>query len=192
MGIGRLGKFVWSGEYDALCREVRLGRPEPRGELAEADCVLGFAFGRVGREPRIRPGVSNVQLASFAREHFPHLPAILQREIADAYSAPAPAILSIGRHRVAGRYLHTREVAEQARLLMAARGWRVAVLLAHGGHVPRALRVCERLGIRTVVPAGLERIAFCPDSSQPWTRNAGAWFRRERVTLLHHAWKGWI
>ena len=101
-------------------------------------------------------------------------------------------MLRIDRHREAGKYLDTREVADQARLLMAGQGWRVAVLLAQAHHVPRAGRVCARLGIGVVVPAGLERVPFCPNSSQPWTRGAAAWYRRERLVLLHHAWRGWL
>ena len=60
---------------------------------------------------------------------------------------PAQPVLRVDRHRQEGKYLDTREVADQARLLMAQRGWQVALLLAHGHHVPRALRICTRLGI---------------------------------------------
>jgi hypothetical protein len=194
MGIGRLCQFVCSGEYAALCRQARFGRYAVQGDLRAAECVLGFAFGAVGHAPSVQPGISNEQLAHYAREHFPDLPALLQQEIADAYDllTPTATVLSIHRHRQAGSYLDTREVADQGRLLMQQRGWKVAVLLAHGHHVPRALRVCTRLGICTVVPAGLERIPFCPDSLQPWTRSAEGWYRRERLVQLHHAWRGWL
>jgi hypothetical protein len=190
----RLGWFILSGDYQALCVQAWSGRYTPRGDPRQADCILGFAFGRLGGESKVRPGLSNEQLATIARKHFPCLPAILQWEVADAYppGGPGPLILRIDQHRQPGRYLDTRELAEQARFLMAQRGWKRAVLLAQGHHVPRALRVCRRLGIDTVLPEGLERIAFCPGSSQPWTRSAGAWYRRECLALLHHAWKGWL
>jgi hypothetical protein len=194
MALRTLCRFLWSGDCGTLCRQARLGRYAPQGEARAADCVLGFAFGRLEDGSNVWPGVSNVELACHARERFPDLPAILQHEVADAYQALAPGhrVLRIERHRQAGRYLDTREVADQARILMGQEGWRVAVLLAQGHHVPRALRVCTRLGVRAVVPAGLERIPFCPGSSQPWTRSAAAWWRRERLVLLHHAWMGWL
>jgi hypothetical protein len=194
MAIRALCQLLCSGDYGTLCRQARSGRYAAQGEERAADCVLGLAFGRLGSEPNVRPGVSNVALARYARERFPDLPAILQQEVADAYQllTPAHQVLRIDRHRQAGRYLDTREVADQARTLMGERGWQVAVLLAQGHHVPRVLRVCTRLGVRAVVPAGLERIPFCPGSSQPWTRSPGAWWRRERLVLLHHAWRGWL
>jgi len=193
MGIGSLCRFVWSGDYSTLCRQARSGRYVVQGDPGTADCVLGFAFGRLGEEPNIQPGISNEELARFARKHFPNLPAILQQEVADVYELLTPApVLRVDRHRQEDKYLDTREVADQARLLMGQRGWQVALLLAHGYHVPRALRICTRLGLCTVVPAGLEEIPFCTDSSQSWTRSAGAWYRRERLVLLHHAWKDWL
>jgi hypothetical protein len=189
-----LCRFVGCGDYRTLCLQALSGRYAAPGDGKAADCVLGFAFGRLGREPNVRPGVSNERLAGYARQHFPGLPAILQQEVADAYRllAPGHPVLSIDHHREVGRYLDTREVAEQARKLMEQHGWQTAVLLAHGHHVPRALRVCTRLGIQVVVPAGLQAIPFCPDSSQPWTRTARAWYRRECLVLLHYAWKGWL
>ena len=194
--VGLLGlcRFVVSGDYRALRIQARSGQYTVQGDERAADCVLGFAFGRLGRAPSVQPGVSNEQLAHSARRHFPDLPAILQQEIADAHRplAPGHPVLSIDRHRQAGRYLDTREMADQARSLMEKNGWRAAVLLAHGHHVPRAVRVCARLGIQTVVPEGLAAIPFCPDSSQPWTRSAASWYRRECLVLLHHAWKGWL
>jgi hypothetical protein len=190
MPLRRLWQFVWSGEYRVLCRQVRYGRSAAPNSEGSADCVLAFAFGHLDGSP----GVSNVELACFARERFPHLPAILQEEVAEVYEALAPGhrMFRIDRHREAGKYLDTREVADQARLLMARQGWQVAVLVAQAHHVPRAFRVCTRLGIRAVVPAGLECVPLCPASSQSWTRSAAAWYRRERLVLLHHAWKGWL
>jgi hypothetical protein len=194
MGLASLWQLVRSGDLRKLCRQAREGRYAPHEDGRAADCVLGFAFGRLGAEPNVRPGASNERLAAFAREHFPDLAAILQQEVADAHQllAPVPPVLRIDRHRQAGRYLDTREVADQARILMGQHGWRVAVLLAHAHHVPRAVQVCTRLGMRTIVPPGLECIPFCADSAQPWTRSARAWYRRERLVLLYHAWKGWL
>jgi uncharacterized SAM-binding protein YcdF (DUF218 family) len=177
-----------------LWKQAGCGRYTVKGDLKNADCVIGFAFGGVREGTGVRPGQSNDNLARYALKHCPTLPKILQGEIADAFLALAAgcALLRVDRHRRPDRYLDTREVAEQAVLLMHAHGWRTAVILAQGHHVPRADAVCRKLGIRTVVPPGLERVPFCPHSVQRWTRNARAWLRRETLALLYYRWAGWI
>ena len=182
MSIWSLCRQTWSGHYTVI------------GNLNEAQCVLGFSFGAVGQEPEVRPGLSNEDLASYALEHFVHLPKILQREVADAYLclAPGSQVERINYHRQPTRYLDTREVAEQAWGIMEHHGWRTAALLAHGHHMPRVHAVCQRVGISTVALPGLEKIRFCPDSAQRWTRSRQAWFRREVLTIFYYRWQGWI
>jgi hypothetical protein len=88
---------TWSGDYAV------------KGEVAEADCVIGFAFGGVRDGPVLRPGESNAELADFARRHLAHLPLILQWEVADAYGTPSRdrPLFRIDRHRRPGKYLDT-------------------------------------------------------------------------------------
>src|SRR5260221_8677171 len=94
----------WSGRYSL------------RASPAEADCVVGFAFGRLMEQGQLLPGNSNEDLANFAARHFPELPKILQVEIAQAYGqlrAPDHVALEVVReHREKGRYLDTREMAD--------------------------------------------------------------------------------
>jgi uncharacterized SAM-binding protein YcdF (DUF218 family) len=171
---------TWSGRYAV------------RGETAQADCVLGLAFGLVRDGLQIRPGASNIGLAQLARKHFARLPLILQGEVADAYGEPLPGIplFRIDQHRQAGKYLDTSEVAAQALEIMRQQGWRSAVLLAQAHHVPRVALVCQRLGLQTVVPPGLGEVGFCPNSSQWWTRGRLRWFVRECATMIYFRyWK---
>jgi hypothetical protein len=177
-----------------LCRQAWTGHYLVNGDLNEAQCVLGFSFGGVGTGPKLQPGASNEDLAGYALQHFGQLPRIFQGEIADAYLrfVPGAYIDRIGAHRQPGRYLDTREVAEQAWNIMKQHGWQTAALLAHGHHLPRVDAVCRKLGISAIVLPGLEKIRFCPDSAQRWTRSRRAWLPREVATILYYRCKGWI
>jgi len=179
----RLYGQAWSGRYS------------PCGDVARADCLVGFSFGvtEVGGVPQ--PGASNSFLARFAFDRFRSVPKILQKEIAEAYQPldPGGRVEWIRQHRVSpGRYLDTREVAEQALAVMQANGWNRPLIVAHGHHVPRAAAVCRRLGMDVIVPAGLEKVPFCPGSTQPWTRGLWRWRWREAVAIAGFAWKGWL
>jgi hypothetical protein len=182
MSIWRLARQSWTGRYT------------PTGDIAEAQCAIGFSFGAVQDGQTLRPGVSNEELAQFARAHLAHLPLILQAEIADAYGEPQPGVLlhRIEKHRQAGAYLDTRELACQAWEVMQAHGWQTVVVLAHGHHVPRVAAVCRKLGMSVILLPGLESVGFCPDSVQPWTRGWRAWCPREAGAIVYYRWKGWL
>jgi hypothetical protein len=185
--LKNLWRQAWDGKYEA------------RGDPGEADCLIAFSFGVVKGEgdAKPRPGAANEDLARLAHEDFPHLPKILQIEVADAYhEAHCPeAKVWIAQNEEEGdpyAHLTTHDVAEHALDVMSGHGWKTAVLLAHAHHVPRVEAVCGRLGLTTVVPPGLERVRFCPDSTQPWTQSEKAWRRREPLVLLYFRLRGWI
>jgi hypothetical protein len=183
--LGRLLCQAWSGRY------------EPHDDPVRADCLVAFSFGVVKDKttPRPRPGRANEQLARLAFEQFPALPKILQIEVADAYRLLDP----LGRVAVCqavgadpyGR-LTTLEVAEQAARFMVQNGWTTPLLLAHPYHLPRVEVVWARLGLPSVVPPGLERVDFVPDSSQWWTRSRTAWRLKEPLVLLLFRLRGWL
>jgi uncharacterized SAM-binding protein YcdF (DUF218 family) len=75
---------------------------------------------------------------------------------------------------------------------MRQNGWTTAVVVAHAHHVPRADAACRALGIDTVVPEGLHRVPFCPDSLQWWTRGRDRWRIREVPATLWYALRGWL
>jgi uncharacterized SAM-binding protein YcdF (DUF218 family) len=144
----------------------------------------------------VLPGISNQALSAFAYRNCSHLPKILQSEIAAAYARDFPRDSAptqiVTEHRRKGRYLDTRETAEQAWLMMQAHNWRTALVLAHGHHMPRAVAVCQKLGMSTAALPGLEHIPFCPGSEQFWTRNCWLWFPREVGAILHYWRLGWL
>jgi hypothetical protein len=167
------------------------GRYAPKGNTHDADAVLGFGFGGVDQQ---NPGASNEDLAAFAYRSFKGKLKVLQSEIADAYAVLAPdeTVYRITEHRQKGKYLDSREVAEQAKIILSKLGAERVAILAHPNHVGRANTVCERLGLSTVVPPGLECVRFDPGSCQKWTRNRGAWIRREVLSIIYYRLKGWV
>jgi hypothetical protein len=171
-----------------LLREAVTGRYQPHGDVAAADCVVGFAFGVRGRK---RPGVSNEQLAALIIERWPGLPRILQGEIAGALRDDGVPRFSIDRHRQHGHYLDTREVAEQALELMSEHGLSRPLIVAQAHHVPRADAVCRLLGMKTIVPPGLSDV-FDGRSAQRWTQNQPAWGVRETVAIAYYELRGWV
>lgn len=181
----KLIEQAWTGDY------------EIHGDAAKADCVIGFSFGYRGKPGAVMPDLSNEDLASVAIRHYAKLPKIFQFEIADAYNAAkgpaAKTIFRIAKHREDGKYLDTREVAEQAKLEMDKRGWRVAIILAHPYHMPRCDAVCRRLGIETVTPHDVKgAVEFDLQSVQRQTRNLTDWREYEPEAIELYRLKGWL
>lgn len=175
----------WTGDY------------EVRGKLQDADCVLGLSFGYRGKGTGVTPGLSNQDLANVALKHFADLPKILQFEIADAYTESVHnnggVVERINHHRKKNKYLDTREVVDQARLIMGKHGWKHPVLLAHPNHMPRVQLACDRLGIDWIATDHLKgAIEFDPLSTQKWTRDIDQWRGYEPLAMAFYSLKGWV
>jgi len=164
------------------------GRYAPRGDPADGDCVIGFAFGHRGSSG---PGLANEDLAALIAKRFGDRSLILQAEIAEALGPVSSHVYEISGHRRRRRYLDTREVAAQARLVMRREGFRCAIVVAQPHHLPRADAVCRKLGLETIVPAGIAA-RFDPRSRQPWTRDQPKWSVREGLAIAHYTVRRWI
>lgn len=174
----------WTGEYKV------------KGNIDQADCVVGLSFGYRGPLGKVSPGLSNQDLAYVAGKHYGKLPKILQFEIADAYVESgfknATKIIRIEKHRQKGKYLDTYEVLAQALEQMQAHGWKTALLLAHPYHMPRVQLVCDRLGLKWVATADLEgAVEFDPLSTQKWTTGLDKWRGYEPLALTFYRLKGY-
>src|SRR6187402_2101706 len=102
-----------------LIEQAVTGNYKARGDIADADCVIGFSFGYRGDPPEVQPGLSNQDLANVALKHYADLPSIFQLEIADAYEAAGgKKQFRITKHHEVGKYLDSREVAVQAKAEM--------------------------------------------------------------------------
>lgn len=150
---------------------------------------LGLCAGRIKSLKRF-PGLSNEVMAEIIKEDFKDLPKILQWEVADALGDLKAK--RINEHRIKGQYLDTYEVVSQIRDLMFHDGMKCAILIAHPLHAWRAMKVCEKMGIATLVPNGLERIPFDHLSVQSWTRGPIRFILREIPARLLYWYRGWI
>jgi hypothetical protein len=175
-----------------LLQEAVTGSYQRHGDVAEADCVIGFSFGYRSSKGHSTPGVSNRQLAVIIAEHYLELPLILQWEIAAGLPVEASRVWRIERHAKKHQYLDTREVARQARAIMQQQNYMTALVVAHPHHVGRVDAVCQRLGMHTVVPDGLDGVDFDARSRQPWTRRQPAWAVRETMAIAYYDVLGWL
>ena len=167
---------------------------KPRGNLGDADVIIGFSFGFMRQKHigRIYPGISDGKIGEVVldlmRLQWPEakgIPWILQWEVADwlshssRWSQNGSMKLIIKEHRIRGKYLDTAEVAEQAAKYMRQNNWLTAVVVAHPGHVRRCCNELEKRGIKVIVPDGLKAIPYDSESEQRWTRSPLLWWPRE-------------
>lgn len=180
-----------SPDLAILREQAKLNTYTVHGNVDDADCVIGFSFGYLGVDAYEQPGKSNRQLAAFIEEHLSALPLIVQFEINDALKA-APATHVISKSRQEGEYLNSREIAEQAFILMQKHGWHNAVIVTHPAMEARNDALCSKLGMITITPPGLESIEYDPDSAQPWTRDKESWWKREQGVIQICLDNDWI
>lgn len=169
-----------------LLREAVTGIYRRHGTIAEADCLVGFSFGYRTDGDRPIPGTSNTALASVIAQSYLALPLILQWEVSAALSPQPEHLWRIERHARRRQYLDTHEVARQALGIMREHDYATALILAHPHHIARANAVCLRLGMKTVVPDGLEQVGFDSKSEQPWTRRQPSWSVHETLALAYY------
>ena len=167
---------------------------KPQGRIEEAQVIIAPAFGAGEMGD---PGLANLFLGDIVGEISikENLPIIAQIEVANALNAlpvPLKLIEVIKEHRIKGKYLDTYEVLSQAKEIMEKKGWNIAILVAHPAHLPRCKKVLEKMGVKVIIPEGLEKIPFDSFSTQWWTRNKFAWWIREIPTRLLYKIKGWI
>jgi len=175
-----------------LIERATNGNYEVHGEPKYAECLIGFSFGYKKLGDKILPGLSNTDLAEFISNNYSSLPKILQFEIADALTDCTGFMHRIEKHRETGTYLNTLEVAIQAKEIMDKHQWGTALLIAHPYHMPRVDAVCQKLGIKTIVPPGLESVKFDTESEQEWTRDQAGWTQKEPKSITWYADKDWL
>ncbi len=176
---------------DDLIARASSGNYEIHGNPIKADCLIGFSFGYLIIENIKKPGISNIELAEFIAHNFSYLPKILESIIDEAIKQNN-VVFEIKQHRKKGRYLNTIEVALQAKEIMDSHNWHTALIIAHPYHMPRVDAVCQKIGIRTIAPYGLENIRFDPKSKQEWTRDKESWNTKEPKSIIWYAKEGWI
>lgn len=149
--------------------------------------VLGFSYGYRKDDP----GISNRALIKkfyerCSEEHIPlGIDLILQSELADAHNKEGlgeydrfcglKIVHVIDRHRVAGEYLDTDEVARQGIDFAATQRYKEILVLAYPYiHRPYCLRVTLRFAEPYGITVGVVKTGWIPadpSSEQWWTRN---------------------
>jgi len=123
-----------------------------------------------------------------------NLPIISQWEIADIIKKAKNHLKAVVlEHRIKGKYLDTKEVAEQMMIEMKKQIWNNVVIIAHPLHVWRCVKVLEKLGTEEIIiPDGLEIIPFDFQSEQWHTRSFPLWVVKEIPARIFYFLKGWI
>ena len=195
--------------FEAFYR-FRLDHHSP-GHLEKADVIVALSFGM--RENG--PGESNRHVARIVEDlHNRYkLPVIAQWEIGDDVLIDndyLPHIVREPRPRTLGRfdnllgkvfgtskkdgskaYLDTYEVLAQAANVAHPRGWRKAIIVAHGDHGWRVAKTAERFGFEVLVPYA-QTHAYDRESIQSYTRSRLRFLPREIATRFYYILKGWL
>ncbi len=173
-----------------------LGRDiKPKGDLAEADVIFAQSFGFRRKNSKIIPGLSNEIMGKelvWKQYLKSDLPMILQFEVANTLPEKLKDLWVIRGHREEGKYLDSKEVAEQTVEIMEKYGWNTIILYAHTWHMWRKIKIFKKMGIEVIIPSDLKLIPFDKKSEQWWTRNLFFWTIREIPTRLIYKTRGWI
>jgi hypothetical protein len=186
-----LGSVAAGGLFVALLPAVpdRWLRPEPRGDLDQADAFVAFALG-LGQsaEGQPTPGQSNRAIARWLVEHNPHhRPAIVQEGVYLALKeleGERPALRVDGwvtrlPHRP-DVYVDTSGAALQTWAVLEVKGCRRPALVAHDLHLQRMVWTFDQLGLSDAVVPDLPAMPFDPNSPQhPGTRSRTGWLAWE-------------
>ena len=161
------------------------GKYADRGNVLDADCVIGHSFG--SRDDG--PGIVNQLLAEYIINYtHSDLPLIVQQEIAQALvgSDRMPAhIISGNPSSLLGSGLDSWTVTSEAKRYMQENGLSRPILVAQAYHIGRVCLETEKQGIaEVIVPRNLPK-EFDPLSSQKWTTHRYAWAGREVLGLAY-------
>ncbi len=190
----RMIKTLWT--FIECLYPFPLGRDiKPKGDGAKADVIFAQSLGFRRKNSKIIPGLSNeIMGKELVWEQYlkSDLPMILQFEVADTLPEKLKDLRVIRKHREEGRYLDSKEVAEQTVEIMEKYDWNTIILYAHTWHMWRKIRIFRKVGIKVIIPPDLKLIPFDKKSEQWWTRNWLLWTVREIPIRLYSLSKGWI
>ncbi len=181
-----------------LMRQAASGRYQPQGDLADADCVLGQAFGF--RDLKLlspTPGPSNLDMAYEIFIRAPRsIELYLQAELVGSVldlGFPTDLVHQFGS---IGDRITTHEILRQELQAVVEDGHQRAALWATAHHIPRCQAIAERLikdcnyNLELIVPPGLPA-GFDRWSAQWWTRGRCRWALKEvGLVIPHHLAKG--
>jgi len=166
-------------------------QPANKEQLKRADCIVGFSF---GLREKNEPGLSNHFLAkviTHLHHSYPEAEIMVQWEIASCLPFKLPDYRIVSKHRKAGEYLDTEEVASQMIDLLRDPHTR-PIVVAHPLHMWRCIKVMEKKGFQKVFAADTTSVRCDPESIQSWTRSNFRFATRELPARLLYLKKDFI
>lgn len=173
-------------------KEIRIASDE---ELRKSSVIIGLSFGSKRKDGS--PGLSNRRLANITASLYGEyqLPIILQWEIADSLDflgATLPIYRVISEHQDnEKKYLDTYEVLRQAKAICKNNGWERIILVAHQDHLPRSIKVAEKIGFIVNVPS-IKCFLYDKESAQKWTRSKFRFAIREKFVKIVYSFESKI
>jgi len=164
------------------------GNMPPSGNLEDAQALLAFPFGLVRDIDGafVRPGATNEALISYILENpiLRKMTIVYSEELQKGLEGQTEGktlFLSnfTGQNKESTSYDYARRAHQSFKDIQIGK----VAIVAFSHHLPRAVASSQRVGINTVVPDLRGVGDFDTESSQPWTRNANAWAKREAKVI---------
>jgi hypothetical protein len=161
-GMSRYGTILFVSILTSL-----FGFYETRGNPDEADCIMGHSFGTDISEHSV-----NRRLVDIMKRYANGRPIIADRMLvrADPEGEKVYARIIDGQITKMDGQSGTGKALANAQAYMDKNGLTKPLMVAQKYHIDRVVRQARKLGIRSLVPAGLPG-QFDRQSKQFWTRN---------------------
>ncbi|MFA6416784.1 MAG: hypothetical protein WCW61_01180 [Patescibacteria group bacterium] len=159
------------------------------------DAIFCQSFGPRKNEP----GMSNFYLAAcilrvynfYKNAHDCHVPLIIQKDCADAFTEDIKIDKIISQHRNPNTYLDSYEVSRQCAEFCTQKGFKTVLVFAHPDHIWRVMKTLKKLGLNAAA-ADTSGTPYDPKSIQPWTRSRLRFLIREKAVIIWYFLKGKI
>jgi hypothetical protein len=159
------------------------------------DAIFCQSFGLRKNEP----GMSNFYLAHlilqwhnfYKNVHDCHIPLIIQKDCADAFTEDIKIDKIISQHRNPEKYLDSYEVSWQGAKFCREKNLKTVLVFAHPDHIWRVMRTLKKLGLDAVA-ADTSGTPYDPKSIQPWTRSRLRFLSREILVIIMYFLTGKI
>jgi len=175
----------------SLVKLAENGQIQPKGNLEDADELIGFSFGLIldERGQLKSSGPVNHALAKFivGNEILREKNMSLQEEIATAVQQEdrtlSDQIDSLKTIKKPGQTYNTHELIETVKPELLARGVGKLAVIAFRYHLPRAEAEVRKAGFETLLPDLSNVGDFDPISPQYQARSQEDWIKRERIVI---------
>lgn len=155
-----------------------LGHYEVTGNPDNADIIIGHSFGTFVGE-----GSANRSIADFALQIADNRPIVADRMLVDEFPNRDEDVDFVVEGAISngvGQGVGSWGTLAEAKAYMEREKLKSALLVGQTHHIGRVAMQARKLGIISIVPAGLPS-NFDPESDQRWTRTLILWLPREII-----------